>query len=46
MEDAPVLSSVERAEAIARCPEQQRPLFTDWLDGKRNLAGDLIEVAG
>jgi hypothetical protein len=39
---APVLTAAERATAIARCPEQQRWAFTDWLDGKRDLAGDLI----
>jgi len=46
METAPYLTKVERDRAIERCPEQQRGLFTDWLDGKRDLAGDLIEVAG
>jgi hypothetical protein len=43
MQAAPDLTKTERDEAIARCPEQQRGLFTDWLDGKRDLAGDLIE---
>ncbi|GAB3952444.1 hypothetical protein GCM10029976_090640 [Kribbella albertanoniae] len=39
------LTEVERDELIERCPEQQRGLFTDWLDGKRDLAGDLLEEA-
>lgn len=39
---APPLSRDEREAYINRCPEQQRGLFTAWLDGLRDLAGDLI----
>jgi hypothetical protein len=45
LEAAPDLTADERAQAIERCPEVQRPLFTAWLDGKRDLAGDLIGEA-
>jgi hypothetical protein len=40
--DAPVLTQAERDAAIAKCPEEQHWAFIGWLDGKRDLAGDLI----
>lgn len=39
MEPAPNLTEVEKAAAIARCPDNVRPLFTGWLNGTHELDG-------
>lgn len=46
MQAAADLTEAEREALIERCPEQQRWAFRGWLEGRRDLAGDLLSDEG